>query len=97
MTPLAIQVMAESGVDISVQQSKTIAELPLSQFDWVISLCDHANETCPVVPGKKIHKGFDDPPHLAANAQTEKKRLFPYQRVRDEIRRFIETLPQSLK
>ena len=97
MNPLAVKVMAEAGVDISGQRSKMIAELPVQQFDWVITLCAHANETCPYFPGRKIHKGFADPPKLAENAKSEEEALPPYRRVRDEIRAFIETLPAFLQ
>ena len=62
MNPLAVKVMAEAGVDISGQRSKVIAELPAQQFDYVVTLCDHASETCPYFPGRMIHKGFADPP-----------------------------------
>jgi arsenate reductase len=97
MNPLAVKVMAEAGVDISEQQSKTIDELEVKNFDWVITLCGHANETCPFFPGRKIHKGFDDPPKPTAGAATEEKKLVHYRRVREEIRDFIMTLPESLK
>jgi arsenate reductase len=97
MNPLAVKVMAEAGVDISEQQSKTIDELEVKNFDWVITLCGHANETCPFFPGRKIHKGFDAPPKLTAGAATEEKKLVHYRRVREEIRDFIMTLPESLK
>ena len=96
LNPLAVQVMAEAGVDISAQKSKLVEELPVKEFDFVITLCGHANETCPYFPGKKIHKGFDDPPKLAGAATTETEKLIPYRRVRDEIREFVETLPDSL-
>lgn len=78
------------------QCSKTVADLPVKEFDWVITLCGHANETCPFFPGRKIHHGFDDPPALAAEAQTEEDKLACYKRVRDEIRDYILTLPESL-
>lgn len=97
LNPVAVKVMNEVGVDISDQSSKTIEELPLSEFDWVITLCGHANETCPYFPGKKVHHGFDDPPQLAKDAQTEEERLIPYRRVRDEMKQFIASLPQSLE
>jgi arsenate reductase len=97
MNPLAVKVMAEAGVDISGQRSKVIAELPVQQFDWVITLCDHANETCPYFPGRKIHKGFADPPKLAENADSEEDALQHYRRVRDEIHAFIGTLPALLQ
>ncbi len=96
LNPLAVRVMAEAGIDISHHQSKLVDELPVSDFDFVITLCGHANETCPYFPGKKIHRGFDDPPKLAANAATEAEKLAPYRRVRDEIRAFVATLPDIL-
>ena len=91
LNPLALQVMAESGVDISQQQSKTIDELTTQNFDLVITLCKHAHETCPHFPGKIIHKGFDDPPKLSANVSKDEDILEQYRRVRDEIRDFIKT------
>lgn len=89
----AVRVMAEAGVDISGQRSKHVGELRGIEFDYVVTVCDHAHESCPVFPGKAkvIHVGFDDPPRLAANAKTEEERLAPYRRVRDEILAFIET------
>ena len=96
LNPLAVKVMAEAGVDISGQRSKTVDELPVQQFDYVVTLCGHANETCPYFPGRKIHRGFDDPPQLAAGATTEEEVLNHYRRVRDEIRDFILTLPEAL-
>lgn len=96
LNPLAVKTMAEAGVDISSQQSKILDELPLQEFDWVITLCGHANETCPYFPGKKIHHGFDDPPQLALNAKTDEEKLDHYRRVRDEIKAFIVNLPGIL-
>jgi len=95
----AVQVMAESGVDITTQRSKHVDELRDVQFDFVVTVCDHANETCPVFPGEttRVHVSFDDPPHLARHAKTEDEALGPYRRVRDEIRAFVLTLPESLK
>ena len=88
----AVRVMAEAGADISGQRSKHVSELHDVEFDYVVTVCDHAHESCPVFPGKAkvIHVGFDDPPRLAANAKTEEERLAPYRRVRDEIRAFVE-------
>ena len=73
LNPRAVRVMAEAGVDISSQRSKTIENLPGMQYDYVITLCGHAEEHCPVFPGKAkvIHHGFDDPPRLAKSAKTE--------------------------
>ena len=94
----AVRVMAEAGVDISNHRSKQVDELCDVDFDYVVTVCGHASESCPVFPGKAkiIHVGFDDPPQLASNAKTEEERLAPYRRVRDEIRAFVETLPASL-
>lgn len=97
LNPLAVKVMAEAGVDISSQRSKTIDELLVQEFDWIITLCGHANENCPYFPGNIIHVGFDDPPALAAHASTEEEKLVYYRRVRDEIRDYISSLPESLK
>ncbi len=98
LNPLAVRVMAEAAVDISRQASKTIDELPVDQFDYIITLCGHARETCPVFPGQAttVHKGFDDPPLLAADARTEEEALVHYRRVRDAIRQFVLTLPGCL-
>jgi arsenate reductase len=99
MNPLAVKVMAEAGVDIAAaQRSKHVDELKKIAFDYVVTVCDHANETCPVFPGRtrRVHVGFDDPPRLAKDAKSEDEALPHYRRVRDEIRRFIETLPGSL-
>ncbi len=94
----AIKVMAESGVDISSQSSKTIDAIANLEFDYVITLCDNARESCPFFPAKTrvLHVGFDDPPALAANARTDEEAMVHYRRVRDEIRQFVETLPDSL-
>ena len=94
----AVRVMAETGVDISNHRSKRVDELGEVDFDYVVTVCDHAHESCPVFPGRTrvIHVGFDDPPRLAADAKTEAERLAPYRRVRDEIRAFVETLPTAL-
>jgi arsenate reductase (thioredoxin) len=99
MNPHALSVMAEAGVDISGQNSKTVADLPSLDFDCVITVCGHANEHCPILPGKTkiLHAGFDDPPALTRYLPDGEEKLDVYRRVRDEIRRFVETLPQSVK
>lgn len=99
LNPLAVQVMAEAGVDISGQYSKLVEEVISVPFDYVVTVCDHANKHCPIFPekAKKIHVAFDDPPKLAKDAKTEEEALASYRRVRDEIRTFVETLPESLK
>ena len=93
LNPDAVRVMAEAGVDISGQRSKHVSELREIEFDYVVTVCGHAHESCPIFSGRArvIHVGFDDPPRLAASATTEDERLAPYRRVRDEIRAFIET------
>ncbi len=96
LNPYAIRVMAEVGIDISGQESMIVDELERSEFDWIITLCGHADETCPHIPGNKIHRGFDDPPKLAEQAKTDEDKLVHYRRVRDQIKDFIATLPLSL-
>jgi arsenate reductase len=94
----AVRVMAEAGVDISGQRSKLVSELRDVKFDYAVTVCGHAHESCPIFPGraKVVHVGFDDPPRLAAGAQSEEERLAPYRRVCGEIRAFVETLPEAL-
>ncbi len=91
----AVKVMAEAGVDISEQLSKHVDSLADLEFDYVITVCAHAEEKCPFFPGKTkvIHKGFDDPPELAREAKTEDEILSHYRRVRDEIKKYIKCLP----
>jgi len=98
LDPRAFEVMREVGVDISAQRSKHVDEVKDLGFDCVITVCDHAAEHCPALPGetKVVHVGFDDPPWLARAAGTEEEALAHYRRVRDEIRTFVETLPEAL-
>jgi arsenate reductase (thioredoxin) len=98
MNPHAIKVMAEAGVDITNQWSKTLTELGPMRFDYVVTVCGHANEHCPVFPGKTkiVHAGFEDPPKLTKDMPDGEAKLAVYRRVRDEIRRFVETLPDAL-
>lgn len=100
LNPNAVKVMAESGIDISTHKSQNVREFIDAglQFDYVVTVCGHAAETCPVFPGKtnRVHVGFDDPPALAKNAATEEEALSHYRRVRDEIKAYVETLPGSL-
>jgi arsenate reductase (thioredoxin) len=99
MNARAIHVMQEAGVDISTQSSKHVDTLAAVPLDYVVTVCGHANETCPVFPGrtKVVHVGFDDPPKLAAGATTEEEALSHYRRVRDEIKTWVLTLPASLE
>lgn len=94
----ATLVMKEKDIDISNYRSKLVSEIKDIDFDWVITLCGHANENCPIFPGKvkRYHKGFEDPPKLAQNEKSNEDKLKHYRRVRDEIRDFIITLPDSL-
>jgi arsenate reductase len=99
MNPRAVAVMAEAGAPIGGQRSKHVDELKEVAFDYVVTVCDHAHESCPLFPGrtKVVHVGFDDPPRLAQGAKSEEEALAHYRRVRDEIRSFVETLPGALR
>ncbi len=99
LNPNAVKVMAEAGVDISGHRSKHLDELRDIPFDYVVTVCDHAHEHCPVFLGKTqvVHVGFDDPPRLAKQAKSEEEALNGYRRVRDEIRDFVLRLPGALK
>jgi len=94
-----VEAMLEAGVDISGQRSKHVNEVLDEGFDWVVTLCGGARETCPVFPGaaQVVHRGFEDPPKLSANAASREEAMAHYRRVRDEIRAFIESLPESLE
>ena len=96
LNPYAVRVMAEAGVDISGQHSKLVEELPVATFDYVITLCGHAHETCPYFPGRTIHQGFPDPPEMVKAASSEEEILHAYRIVRDQIRLFVDSLPESL-
>lgn len=98
MNPHAVRVMAEAGVDISRQYSKTLDELKGVSFDVVVTVCSHADANCPVFPGttRVVHVGFDDPPSLTKNLPDGEAKRAVYRRVRDEIRHYIETLPEAL-
>jgi arsenate reductase (thioredoxin) len=92
--PLAVHVMSEAGIDISSQRSKSIESLGDIEFDYVVTLCDNARESCPYYPAKTavIHKGFDDPPALAKGTKNNKNAIRIYRRVRDEIKDYIMSL-----
>ena len=98
LNPYAVRVMQEAGVDIRSQQSQTIADLGPIAFDVVVTVCKHAHENCPTLPGaaRVVHHPFDDPPYLTRDIHDEQEKLEVYRRVRDEIRRFVEDLPASL-
>jgi arsenate reductase len=98
LNPSAVKVMSEAGVDISTQRSKLVGEFRDVVFDYVVTVCDHAHESCPLFPGdaRVVHVGFDDPPVMAAAYDTEEEKLNCYRSVRDQIKDFIQTLPEAL-
>ncbi len=98
LNPNAVQVMAEAGVDISGHRSQHIDEFEDIVCDYVVTVCGHANENCPILPGrtKVVHVGFEDPPKLAAEVEGREEQLDCYRRVREQIRSYVETLPDSL-
>jgi len=98
LNPNVVKVMAEAGVDISGHRSKHVDELKGVEFDYVVTVCDHAHEACPLFLGKTkvVHVGFDDPPRLAREAKTEEEKLDCYRCVRDEIKQFVAGLPGCL-
>ena len=103
LNPNAVKVMAEAGVDITPQKSQHIDEFKDVKLDYVITVCNHAHETCPWFPAdcEVIHVGFQDPPkmarELAEKGGSEEEQLDCYRTVRDEIKAFVETLPGSLR
>ena len=86
--PEAIAVMSELGIDLSRHRSKSVNEFADQKFDYVLTVCDSANESCPVFPGhgNRIHHSFDDP---AAAQGSEVERLDAFRRVREEIREYL--------
>ena len=98
LSPRAARAMAEAGVDISSHHSKLVNEVQHVPFDYVITVCSNAHERCPVFPGKHkiVHVPFDDPPDLVKHAKTPEEVREIYRRVRDQIRDFVLTLPESL-
>ena len=88
VNPYAIKVMKEIGIDISHHRSKSVYEFKEEKFDIVVTVCDHAKETCPFFPGarKYIHKGFEDPSSVEGE---EKEKLAKFRKIRDEIKDWI--------
>lgn len=103
LNPYAVRAMAEAGIDITSQQSQTLEDIRAAggpdAFDVVVTVCGHADENCPVLPGstRVVHHPFDDPPKLAKAIEGEDEKMEPYRRVRDEIKAFVESLPDALK
>jgi arsenate reductase (thioredoxin) len=91
VNPLAVQVMAEVGIDITKQYPKHLERYLRDPFDYVITVCDSANEACPFFPGAvmRVHQSFQDPSQVPGD---EEARLSAFRRVRDEIGRYIEGL-----
>lgn len=98
LNALAVKVMREANVDISEHYSKTVEELGGIVFDYVVTVCDSAHETCPYFPGGKIiHVGFADPPTITKNMINDEEILTVYRNVRDEIKSMAQDLKAYLK
>lgn len=93
----AVEVMNEVGIDISDQKSKTVAQLPDVEFDYVVTVCGDADENCPFFPAKtkKLHIGFDDPAKHQ-NDMPDDQKMDVFRRVRNEIRQMVLNLPKLL-
>ncbi len=91
----AVKIMAEAGVDISGHRSKHVDELTGIDFDYVVTVCDHARDTCPLFKGKakRIHELFTDPSFMDGS---EKEITAAFRKLRDDIKAFVETMPESL-
>lgn len=97
MNARAVKVMQEEGIDLSTHFSKTTDELAVESFDFVVTVCDSANEACPYFAGSKIvHLGFNDPPALTKDMIDENQILNIYRRVRDEIKTTVQRLPELI-
>ncbi len=92
--PEAITVMKELGIDLGSHRCKHVSEFAGQSFDYVLTVCDHAREACPVFPGatRSIHRGFTDPASIEGN---EQERLAVFRKVRDEIRQYMAGFPNS--
>lgn len=98
LNPRAVQAMQKVGIDISSHQSQTTEELGDVVMDYVVTVCSDAHENCPYFPGGKvIHVGFDDPPRLTKEMESEEDILKVYRRVRDEIKAFVENIETYLE
>ena len=99
LNALAVKVMSEKGVDISKHTSKSVDNFASMPFDLIITVCDNAAASCPAPPPgiRVLHVPFDDPPLLARDSKSQEEELSHYRRVRDEIERFVLTIPELLK
>ena len=94
----AARVMSEAGVDISAQQSNTIDQMRVRPYDYLVTLCPTAHGMCPPLAGAKVvHAPFDDPYTLCFGKEGSDQEIKIFRRVRDEIKAFVETLPESLE
>ena len=95
--PESIKAMSEIGIDISGHRSKSVDEFTGQQFDYIITVCDNAKETCPVFPGQaqRIHQSFEDPPPDTVGDYESRMKIF--RRVRDEIREWLKVFIQKQK
>ncbi|MFN2513941.1 MAG: arsenate reductase ArsC [Pyrinomonadaceae bacterium] len=91
----AVEAMKEIGIDISTHRSKSVDEFVGQDFDYIITVCDNAKETCPVFPGKakRIHKNFEDPP--PASVGDHNSRMAVFRKVRDEIRDWLQDFSEA--
>ncbi len=98
LNPSAVKVMAEAGVDISGHKSQHIDEFKDVDLDVVVTVCGHAHESCPVFPGKTrvVHVGFEDPPKMAAEVESEEEKMECYRAVRDEIKSYVLNFLEGL-
>ena len=102
LNPQMVKVMAEIGVDVTSPRSENIRDFTDTALNVVVTVCGHAHETCPILPVncKVVHSGFPDPPKmakvLAEKGASEEEQLTCYRQVRDEIRTYVESLPESL-
>jgi len=92
--PEAIAAMKELGIDISGHRSKSVDEFTGQQFDYVLTVCDNAKESCPIFPGQttRIHHSFDDPTEVK---RSDDERLAVFRRVRDELREYFREFPRA--
>jgi len=102
LNPLAVRAMAEAGVDIAGHASKRVEQCDPATLDLVITVCGDADENCPAMLRQNprtrvVHRGFDDPPRLAAGAADDDAAMPHYRRVRDELRAFVAALPTLLE
>ncbi len=98
LNPNAIKVMQEEGIDITAHKSQHIDDFLHFNFDYVVTVCDNAHDTCPIFPASAtvVNISFDDPPKLAALVEGDQRKLNCYRVVRDQIKEFVQTLPNSL-